>query len=173
MAATYTIGFRESMVKRLTGSSAMTATALAEETGVAQSTLSRWLSEASTLSSMNAKHDDVAAKSTRQWTPEEKLAIVAEAASIPDAELGAFLRRKGLRSTDVGVWRQQVYGALADTKASRRKAEAEAGRVKNLQRELDRKEKKLRAAEALLALQKKVLEIWGEEGEFTPPRSAP
>ncbi len=32
----------------------------------------------------------------QDWSPEEKLAIVLEAASLSDAELGAFLRNKGL-----------------------------------------------------------------------------
>jgi len=174
MSATYMPGFRESLVRRLTGPAAMTASALAKETGVAQSTLSRWLLAAPTLPAMNARRDDdPEPKSTRQRTPEEQLALVAEAAKVPAAELGAFLRRHGLRTADVAAWRQQLLAGLSDRKADRRRAAAEAGRVKNLERELERSARKLRAAEALLDLQKKVRAIWGDEGEFTPPKSAP
>jgi transposase len=172
MFATYTSGFRENLVRRLTGPSAMSLRALAAESGVAHTTLSRWLRGASTLPAMNAKNEsDTTPKSTRQWTAEEKFAVVMEAAAISADELGAFQRNRGLRSSDLGVWRQQIFAALSDRKADRRRAAAEEGRVKNLQRELDRKDKKLRAAEALLDLQKKVREIWGDEGEFTPPKS--
>ena len=172
MSSSYTSGFRESMVRRLTGPSAVTIRFLSRETGVAHTTLSRWLRWASTLPAMSSKSDvDATPKSTRQWTAEEKFAVVMEAASIPAEELGAFLRKRGLRSTDLGVWRQQIFAALSDRKSDRRRAAAEEGRIKNLQRELDRKEKRLRAAEALLDLQKKVREIWGDEGEFTPPKS--
>ena len=51
----------------------------------------------------------------------------------------------------------------------------ESVRVRRLQaghqRELDRKDKKLRAAEALLDLQKKVREIWGDGDDDTGTRS--
>jgi len=173
MSATYTAGFREAMVRRMTGPTAQSATALAKETGIAQPTLSRWLLVASTLPAMSKQHDGGPPKSTRQWTAAEKLAVVTEAAALAPADLGAFLRAKGLRSSELHAWREQIVVALGDTKASRRKAKAEAGRIKNLERELERKDRRLRAVETLLELQKKVREIWAEEGEFTPPRNAP
>lgn len=174
MTANYAVGFRANLVRRMTGPSAASASALAKESGVSQSTLSRWLLAASTLPVMNVKRDDDGApKSTRQWTATEKLAVVAEAATLAPADLGAFLRAKGLRAADLHAWREQVVAALGDTKANRRKAAAEAGRIKNLERELERKDRRLRAVETLLDIQKKVREIWGEEGEFTPPKSAP
>jgi transposase len=174
MSANYTDGFRANLVRRMTGPHAMSATALAEETGVPQPTLSRWRLAASTLPAMEQSNgDDPASKSTRQWTAAEKLAVVAEAAAVAPAELGAFLRKKGLRSTDLDAWRGQIIAALGDRKAERRKSDADGRRIKELERELERNARRLRAAEALLDLQKKVREIWGDEGEFTPPKSAP
>jgi transposase len=35
-------------------------------------------------------------KRPEDWTPQAKLAAVMEAARLPDTELGAWLRRKGL-----------------------------------------------------------------------------
>ncbi len=43
----YSAAFRRRLVQRMTGSSAMSATALAEEVGVPQPTLTGWLREAS------------------------------------------------------------------------------------------------------------------------------
>lgn len=175
MSAIYTEGFRANMVRRLTGPAAISATALAAETGVPQSTLSRWLVAASTLPGMppNTPPDGAAPRSTRQWSPAEKLAVVVEAAAVPPDELGAFLRKKGLRSSDLDAWRAQMVAALADRKAESRRTDAEGRRVKELERELDRTGRRLRAAEALLDLQKKVRAIWGDADEPTPPRSAP
>ena len=36
------------------------------------------------------------AKRLQDWTAEEKFDVVVEAATVPEEELGAFLRRKGL-----------------------------------------------------------------------------
>jgi hypothetical protein len=43
--------------------------------------------------------------------------------------------------------------------------------VQELERELRRKDKALAEAAALLVLQKKVREIWGDADASTPPRS--
>ena len=40
------------------------------------------------------------------WTPREKLEAVLEAGSLDDAELGAWLRRKGLKEVHLGRWRE-------------------------------------------------------------------
>jgi transposase len=170
MTVNYTDGFRANMVRRLTGPEAISALVLSREVGVAQTTLSRWLAQASTLSDMNAKQGGAPEpKSTRQWTVEEKLALVAEAANVAPAELGAFLRQKGLRSTELDAWREQIRDALD----ARRKPGVEGRRIKELERDLERADKKLKVAEALLDLQKKVRAIWGDGDEPTPPKSAP
>ena len=175
MSADYTAGFRANMVRRLTGPTAVSAHALAAETQVPRTTLSRWLRAASTLPGMSphSSSDGAAPKSTRQWTPAEKLAVVVEAAAAAPDALGALLRTKGLRSTDLDAWRAQLVAALGDRKAESRRNDAEGRRVKELERELDRTGRRLRAAEALLDLQKKVRAIWGDADEPTPQRSAP
>ena len=47
----YSEAFKQKMVKRLIGKDAVSATELAEETGVRQQNLSRWLTEARSLPS--------------------------------------------------------------------------------------------------------------------------
>ena len=174
MSADYTDDFRANLVRRMVGPDGMSARRLAAETGVGQSTLSRWRLAASTLHVMSqSKGNEPASKSTRQWTAAEKLAVVAAAASVAPAELGEFLRKQGLRSTELDAWRAQIVAALGDRRAERRRSDADGRRIKQLEQELGHKDRRLRAAEALLDLQKKVREIWGDEGAFTPPKSAP
>lgn len=162
------------MVKRLVGPAAMSATALAKECGIPQSTLSRWLREASTLPQMSDETDKPAPKTT--WTAEEKLRVVLEASRLSEADLGAFLRREGLHSAQLEEWRRAMLDSLTDAKrpgkrnsAERRRAKKEAELVRELQRDLHRKNRALAEVTALLALQKKVQAIWGDGDESTRP----
>ena len=82
--------------------------------------------------------------------------------AVPDAELGAFLRRKGLHEAQLREWRQQVLAGLDTAPARTTKQAPQSRRVKELEKELRRKEKALAEAAALLVLQKKVRAIWGE-----------
>lgn len=172
---TYTDGFKARMVERMAGPTRISATRLSREAGVPQSTLSRWLKNARSLGSMNGEQNDdrERPKSTRQWSAEQKLEVVLKAASLSEEELGPFLRREGLHSAQIDEWREQAISALgaAAKKSRRRGPSAEAKRVKELERELLRKDRALAEVTALLALKKKLEAIWGDEDDGTPPRT--
>ncbi len=115
-------------------------------------------------------------KSPRQWTAEEKLKLVLEAASIPDEDLGAFLRSKGLHEAQLKEWHELATRAAEEAlsthkKKSGRKTTSEAKKIKELERELRRKEKAMAEMAALITLQKKMREIWGDADDDTPTRS--
>jgi transposase len=155
------------MVSKLVGPNALSATALAKETGLAQATLSRWLKEASTLKRKMAPKDDekpATSKQLQEWTPEEKFAVVLEAASLTEGELGVFLRSKGLTTAVLDEWREQAMTGLRGTKQVSATVVGSA-RVKQLERELARKDKALAEAAALALLQKKVQALFGAEDD--------
>jgi transposase len=162
---------RERLVARMLGPEGMTVSALAEETGVSQQTLSRWRIEASTVPAMSqAKKQDGSgsAKSPRQWTPAEKLKVVLEAASLSESELGAFLRERGLHSAQLSSWRATIATALAEKRPRKADTRAEQQRIRTLEKELLRKDRALAEVTALLALRKKVEAIWGDgDGDTT------
>lgn len=164
------------MVKRLSGPFPISATALSKECGIPQQTLSRWLHEASTLPLMSNEPEKPASKS--DYTPEEKLRVVMEVSRLSEVELGAYLRREGLHSTQIDEWRRAMLESLADpgaqdkrSSAERQRAKQEAQRIRALERDLDRKNKALAEVTALLALQKKVQVLWGDADESTRPPS--
>ena len=172
------------MVQKLTGPHAMSATALSSEVGIAQCTLSRWLKGAATIPSkmsptLRSASDDESTKTkhAQDWSPEEKVAFVMEAAATPSAELGALLRRKGVQEAQLDEWRTQVMeGAVAAMRPQNRRAEreaaaAEAKKIRQLEREILRKDKALAETAALLVLQKKVQAIWGDGDDDTDPKS--
>ena len=99
------------------------------------------------------------------WTAEEKFAAVLAAAAVPEAELGAFLRERGLHEAHLQDWRHQAQQALVrgDSKNEVRLAKE----VKRLSREVARKDRALAEATALLVLSKKVRALWGDEGDDT------
>jgi transposase-like protein len=163
------------MVAKLVGPHAMTATDLGHETGLAQATLSRWLKEASKLPGKMPRDDEkkpVKRKQPQAWTPEEKLQVVLEAASLSEGELGVFLRSKGIHDAILEEWRDQALAGLRGTQvASSVQKERESREMRELKRELKRKDKALAETAALIVLKKKVFEIWGDEDDDTDPKS--
>ena len=68
-------------------------------------------------------------------------------------------------------WRQEMLTGLAESKARpSSKPTAEARRIRELERELARKEKALAEAAALLILKKKAQALWGDEDDTTAPK---
>ena len=177
--ASYTAGFKTRMVQRMAGREGISATALAEEVGVSQSSLSRWLCEASvpvsTVTPMTKKKKASARQGSRRGrTAEEKLQIVLKAAALSDDDLGAFLRGEGIHEAQLEEWRSKAMeaatGALKAPHGKRRERTAESRKIKELERELLRKDKALAEVTALLVLKKKIQEIWGDEDDDTDTR---
>ena len=135
----------------------MTATALARELGLPQPTLSRWLTEAM-LRPMSID-EPKSPKSSKAWTPVEKLHALAQADGLEAEALGAFLRREGLHEAQLAEWRQAAQAALGGP-ASGKSSRADVKRIKELERELNRKEKALAEVSALLVLKNNMTAYW-------------
>ena len=165
MERTYNEGFKARMVERLSGPHAISASALARETGVAQATLSRWLLAAATVETMAKKTAPASPATT--WTPEQKLAAVLEATALAGEDLGAWLRRKGLHAEQLAQWRAAALAGLDTPRPPAPPAASTVRRVKALERELARKEKALAEAAALLVLRKKVAALWADGADDT------
>lgn len=169
----YSDGFRARMVERMTGPKRMSANALGQEVGINQPTLSRWLRDAGSVRDVSKKK----AKTKRpppegrrpaEWSAEEKVRVVLATAGVADAELGAFLRQEGLHEEDLARFRDEVRNAaVAGLTASKKPRNDEQKRIKDLERELRRKEAALAETAALLVLRKKAGALWGGEGEDT------
>ncbi len=96
--------------------------------------------------------------------------MVVESRGLADEELGAFLRKEGLHQAQLDVWLATARSSLSVRKGPK-KASAESKRIRELERELRRKEKALAETAALLVLKKKAQAIWGDEDDDTEPRS--
>ena len=177
----YSDSFKRKMVQKMTGPNAIAATALSKQVDVPQTTLSKWLRLAGFKPPFgypkNTHYTDmrlpVTDKRPNDWSAEEKLNAVLEAASLTDEQLGAFLRRKGLHETHLQQWRAQMLNGLGKITASRKSkgAASQARQIRELEKELHRKDKALAETAALLVLKKKVQQIWGDADNDTAGKS--
>ena len=162
MTRPFSLPYKQKMLDRLTGKDAVSARRLAQETGLRQQTLSRWLREACSLSVMPPKMK----RPTRAWSIDEKIRILGAARRLSGAELTALLEREGVRLAEYEQWRlalaEEGHASLATTK-----------RMRALERELRRKEQALAEAAALLVLKKKVARLWEAEGDGTDEDNEP
>jgi transposase-like protein len=101
----------------------------------------------------------------------EKLRVVTEARGLSGSELGALLRREGLHEAQLTAWRAAAEAALAEPTRGRAAPSAEAKRIKELERELRRKDAALAETAALLVLKKKAEAWWGDAADTTPARN--
>ncbi len=101
------------------------------------------------------------------WSARDKFAVVVETAALNETELAEYCRSRGLYPEQVRAWRaaceQAKDWALASERERNESRRESARRMKELERELRRKERALAEAAALLTLSKKARAIWGED----------
>ena len=173
MTSIYPAELKEHLIGRMLGPERMSLTELSRETGVGMTALSRWRSKARSVARMTNEPERPRERAggprrPQDWTPHERLRAVVETASRKDEDLGAWLRHEGLHAATIAQWREAALRGLGvpHTAASGSSA-SDAKRMKDLERELRRKDRALAEAAALLVLQGKVKALWEEEGGST------
>jgi transposase-like protein len=107
-------------------------------------------------------------KPRRKFTAKYKLRILEEVDKCNQpGQIGALLRREGLYSSSLTLWRKQRAQGLLDALSPQkrgRKAKPRnplATKVARLERDNERLKKKLKQAETIIEVQKKISEILG------------
>ncbi len=102
----------------------------------------------------------------RKFTAQYKLRILEEADACKEpGQIGALLRREGLYSSNLNTWRRQkekgLLAALSPKKRGRKEKEKNslAPRVAQLERENERLRNKLKQAEIIIDVQKKISQL--------------
>ena len=168
----YSKAFRTLMVQKMTSPDRPDVESLAAEVGVPRSTLYRWVSDIDKLTPRTASEAPLSLATTprpnsmkrpQDWSAQEKLSAVLEAASLSDEELGAFLRSRGLHEAQLQQWRDLMLAGLEPKAVQGTKKAPEGKRLRELEKELRRKDKALAETAALLVLKKKAQAIWGDD----------
>jgi len=105
----------------------------------------------------------------RAWTAAARLEAVITTAALDEAGKNAWCRKHGVYPAELDQWRLSATTALAEPEEARASPQAtrqDKKRIKELERELLRKDRALAEAAALLVLSKKVAAIFNKgEGE--------
>jgi hypothetical protein len=141
---TYSNELKDSIMAKMLPPSNAGVAQLAAETGIPRDTLYGW------------RRPGASAIALGTLPSEEKFAVVVETASLNELDLGEYCRRKGLFSEQISAWRETCEQANAPlaSKAERAERRAERAEIVRLGRELQRKDRALAEAAALLVLQK-------------------
>jgi transposase len=91
---------------------------------------------------------------------------VIEFEGLAEGQQGEYLRRKGLQSEHVAAWKKSMEVGLGGggsglSASSRSEWAADKKKIKELEKELRRKDRALAETTALLVLKKKADLIWG------------
>jgi transposase len=158
----YSAQFKEQAVRRLMPPNSQTVSMVSRDLGLAAPTLYAWKRQ------FESKGAVVPAKSSSpdKWDMKSKLAAIIQTASMNEAERSTYCREHGLYPEQLDAWKAAFESADAvDEPVGKAAVAAERKKVKQLERELRRKEKALAETAALLILSKKAQAIWGVKEE--------
>jgi transposase len=152
---------KEAILRRLLPPNNESITKVSREEGIPQGTLTRWKNE--------AKAQGIAAptgENAETWSTQDKFLIVVETASMNESDLAEYARKKGLYVEQIKAWRDacvNANGGVAREAANLHHELKESQKTrKKLEKEIQRKDKALAEAAALLVLSKKANAIWGD-----------
>ena len=155
--ARYGQGFKDRAVARLLPPQSASVDEVAREVGVGAQTLQRWLGDALSRPARE-----------RAWTAPARLEAVIATAGMDEAARGAWCREHGVYPQQLAQWRDSATQALAEpeeARASPQQTRQDRRRIKELEREVHRKDRALAETAALLVLSRKLEAVFNDKGE--------
>lgn len=146
--ARYGQAFKNKVLAKLLPPSTASLEEVSQEVGVSVDTLERW--RAQSLSTPARE---------RAWTATARLNAVITTTAMDEFTRNAWCRENGVYPQELDAWRTSATQALADPqeqRASPKETAADRRRIKDLEREVRRKDKALAETAALLVLSKKL-----------------
>jgi len=157
----YSQELKDSILRRILPPNNESIAKVAREEGLPEQTIRTWRDRA------RANGTPAPAKSNSdEWSTQDKFLIVVETASMNESELAEYARKKGLYVEQIKSWKDacmNANGGVAQEAAKlNRELKDEQKARKKLEKEIQRKDKALAEAAALLVLSKKANAIWGD-----------
>ena len=150
--ARYGQAFKDRAVARLLAPESAALDLVAREVGIGVGTLERWREDAQSRPARG-----------RGWTAGARLEAVITTAAMSEAGKNAWCREHGVYPAELDKWRGSCTSSLADpedARASPQATRADRKRIKELERDLLRKDRALAETAALLVLSKKLEAIF-------------
>jgi transposase-like protein len=154
--ARYGQEFKDRAVARLLPPESASVDVVSREIGVSVATLERWRSDALSMPGR-----------APAWTAAARLEAVLTTAAMDEAAKSAWCREHGVYPQELEDWKAAATQALASPGelGTPKSTKEERRRIKELERELRRKDKALAEAAALLVLSKKLSAIFDKQDE--------
>ena len=178
MRAKFTQSFKiQAVGKALSRPEGTNLVEIADSLSVGYSTLQKWIAQSRSQELESVVDDELSGltnmtkeKRPQDWSLEERLNMVIACGSLDEEAISERCRAQGLYSHHVKQWRQDfVSGAMANNRDKNQSATKRLKHeVRELKKELNRKDKALAETAALLVLQKKVTAIWGNGEDNSP-----
>src|SRR6202521_1189258 len=160
--ARYGQAYRDRIVARLLPPERSAIDLVSREVGISVSTLERWRADALADGSGCGAG---AVSGSQRWTAGARLEAVIVTAAMDEAARSVWCREQGLYPAELDAWKRDAIAGLGEPRAaSAAEARQDRRRVKELERELHRKDKALAETDALLVLSKKLAAVF-HEGE--------
>ena len=162
IAMKHSLEFKKSAVQKYLTRGNRSVNEILQEIGIASPTLYQWRDQFAKVGDMKKP------SKPQSRSVQEKFKALAEYDLLPSEKRGEYLRKHGLHEENLNEWRKQIEEALSPQKSSskdRQELRAEKNKVKQLEKEIRRKEKALAEVSALLVLKKKADLIWGTTEE--------
>ena len=157
----YSAERKASVLSKMLAPQKMPLRQLSREEGISEATLHKWRAQARGKGQLLPD----AKAGPEGWSSRDKFAAVLETAAVSEADLAGYCRKRGLFVEQIKAWRMACEQANDWDRTSNARLSAatkqEKQRIKDLERELARKDKALAEAAALLILRKKAAAIWG------------
>ncbi|KAA6184245.1 transposase [Thiohalocapsa marina] len=157
MATTYSPEFKADLIAKMLPPQSRPVLELARESGVPKDTLYCWRGKALAGGSPPA---ETRSRPAQDWPPKARFQAVLETAAMNAEQTAAYCRRRGLYPEQLAQWRTACEQATSPPTPPARhaleEAKAQRARIRELERELQRKNAALAETAALLALKKNV-----------------
>jgi transposase len=155
--ARYGQKFKDNAVARLLPPQSCPVETLSARIGISVGTLERWRAEALAAASGNN------GGGASRWTAAARLEAVIATAAMDEATRAGWCREQGLYPADLEAWKQDAISGLGEPRdAETAETKQDRRRIKELERDLNRKDKALAETAALLVLSKKLSAIFHE-----------
>lgn len=170
MRARFTQAFKiQAVEKALERASDVSLKEMADNLGVGQSTLGKWIGLTQKQQLEPTQNTEVTSmtksKRPQDWNAEDRLNMVINCAALDEEKTNELCREKGIFPHHIKQWKQDFIDRSAITEKANIRADNKALRKDNkaLQKEINRKDKALAETAAIIVLQKKVNAIWGND----------
>lgn len=160
MTARHTEAFIEQALVKAFSRGARSITSVAEELNLSHHTLRFWMKKKSVSTHASAKATE---KRPQDWTAQDQLSALRETHGMSTEDVQAWCRARGLFAHHLTSWEAAFCAGAKESAPSARELRTLKDELAKLKREVDRKDKALAEAAALLVLQKKFRALWEDE----------